>query len=187
MRAAIAMHLVDWAVQAVDDTNFGANVAGARTYDAAGLRRLLGRVQAAIDDLEAQHAAGDAAQLRPMLTQAEAATGGNADLTLADAGYHSGAALAVCARSGQRVAMPEAQARALQQPYHKDHFSYDAASGSASPAASTREACPCGCIAPPGRSAAPARPSGSVRGTGSMGVAWRSGRMTPPCGRTAPG
>ena len=75
-------------------------------------------------------APGDAAQLRPMLTQAEAATGGNADLMLADAGYHSGAALAVCARSGQRVAMPEAQARALQQPYHKDHFSYDAASDS---------------------------------------------------------
>ena len=127
VRTAIAMHLVDWAVQAVDGTRVGANVAGARTYDAAGLRRLLGRVQAAIDDLEAQHAAGDAA----------------------------------------------APARL--------------ASGSASPAASARGACPCGCIAPPGRSAAPARPSGSVRGTGAMGVAWRSGRMRAPCGRTAPG
>ncbi|MDE2868112.1 MAG: transposase [Chloroflexota bacterium] len=61
VRTAIAMHLVDWAVQTVDGTKVGANVAGARTYDAAGLRRMLGRVQAAIDDLEAQHAAGDAA------------------------------------------------------------------------------------------------------------------------------
>ena len=181
VRPAIALHLVDWAVQAVDGTKVGANVAGARTYDAAGLRGPLVRVQAAIDDLEAQHAAGDAAaparlpqaladrrilraqvraavdtldrpvapkqinlsdpdarlmktrqglrptyaaqatvgpvarsgegsgrpitavavvdapgdaaQLRPMLAQAEAATGKNADLTLADAGYHSGAAL----------------------------------------------------------------------------------------------
>lgn len=49
---------------------------------------------------------------------------------MADAGYHSGAALAACARRGQRVAMPEAQARALQQPYHKDRFVYDAASDS---------------------------------------------------------
>ena len=61
VRTAIAMHLVDWAVQAVDGRKVGANMAGARTYDAAGLRRLLGRVQAAIDDLEARHAAGDAA------------------------------------------------------------------------------------------------------------------------------
>ena len=218
VRTAMALQLVDVAVQAVDGTKVGANVAGARTYDAAGLRRLLARVQAAIDDLEAQHAAGDAAaparlpqaladrrtlraqvraavdtldrpaapqqinltdpdarlmktrqglrpaynaqamvapvarngdgsgrlitavavvdapgdaaQLRPMLAQAETATGGKADLTLADAGYHSGAALAACARRGQRVVMPEAQARALQQPYHKDHFRYDAGSDS---------------------------------------------------------
>ena len=46
---------------------------------------------------------------------------------MADAGYHSGAVLAACARRGHRVAMPEAQARALQQPYHKDRFTYDAA------------------------------------------------------------
>ncbi len=218
VRAAMAMQLVDLAVQAVDGTKVGANVAGARTYEAAGLRRLLGRVERAIDELEAQHAAGDgpaaarlpaaladrrrlqaqvraavdtlqtlaapqqinltdpdarlmkprrglrpaynaqamvapverrgdgasrlitavavvdapgdAAQLRPMLAQAEAATGAPADLTLADAGYHSGAAPAACARRGQRVAMPEAQARALQQPYHKDRFVYDAASDS---------------------------------------------------------
>ena len=38
-------------------TKVGANVAGARIYDAAGLRRLVGREQAAIDELEAQHAA----------------------------------------------------------------------------------------------------------------------------------
>ena len=218
VRTAMAMQLVDLAVQAVDGTKVGANGAGARTYDAAGLRRLLGRVERAIDELEAQHEAGDgpaaarlpaaladrrrlqaqvraavdtlqapaapqqinltdpdarlmktrrglrpaynaqamvapvaqsgagagrlitavavvdapgdAAQLAPMLAHAEAATGAPADLTVADAGYHSGAALAACARRGQRVAMPEAQARALQQPYHKDRFVYDAASDS---------------------------------------------------------
>ena len=90
-----------------------------RRGDAAG--RLITAV-AVVD------APGDAAQLAPMLAQAETATGGPADLTVADAGYHSGAALAACARRGQRVAMPESQARALRQPYHKDRFIYDAAS-----------------------------------------------------------
>ena len=61
VRTAMAMHLVELAVQAVDGTKVGANVAGARTYDAAGLRRLLGRVERAIDELEAQNAAGDEA------------------------------------------------------------------------------------------------------------------------------
>ena len=168
------------AVQAVDGAKVDASAAEARTHDAAGLRRLLDRVQAAIDDLEAQHTAGDepqparlpaalatrrrlrtqvraaldtldqpapptrinltdadapsmntrqgvrpaynvqamvapvaqgragggrlitaiavvddpadAAQLPPMLAQAEAVTGAAAAVTLADAGYHSGAA-----------------------------------------------------------------------------------------------
>ncbi len=215
VRMALRLQLVALAVQAVDGTKVDANASGARTYDSAGLRRLLDRVEGAIDDLEAQHEAGDeprparlpaalatrrrlrtqvrtalatldqptsptrinltdadaplmktrqgvrpaynaqamvapvargaagggrlitavavvddpadAAQLPPMLAQAEAATGTPADLTVADAGYHSGAALAACARRGHRVAMPEAQARALQQPYHKDRFSYEAA------------------------------------------------------------
>lgn len=215
VRMALRLRLVTLAVQAVDGTKVDANASGARTYDAAGLRRLLDRVEGAIDDLEAQHAAGDApgparlpaalatrrrlrtqvraalatldqpaapprvnltdadaplmrtrqgvrpaynaqamvapvaggdaargrlitavavvdepadaAQLPPMLAQAEAVTGAPADLTLADAGYHSGAALAACARRGQRVAMPEAHGRALQHPYHKDRFGYDPA------------------------------------------------------------
>lgn len=47
-------------------------------------------------------------------------------VTLADAGYHSGENLSVCEAKGQTVLMPEAQARALGNPYHKDNFAYDA-------------------------------------------------------------
>jgi hypothetical protein len=50
---------VDLAVQAVDGTRVGANAAGDRTYDAAGLNRLLGRTEAAIAELEAQNEGGD--------------------------------------------------------------------------------------------------------------------------------
>ena len=57
VRTTMARHLVDVAVPAVAGPNVGANVADARTYDAAGLRRLLGRVELTIDELEAQNAA----------------------------------------------------------------------------------------------------------------------------------
>ena len=46
-------------VQAVDGTKIRANAAKDRTYDAAGLRRLLGRLEGAIDELEAQNEAGE--------------------------------------------------------------------------------------------------------------------------------
>lgn len=46
-------------------------------------------------------------------------------VTLADAGYHSGANLHACAEREQQVIMPDAQEKALRQPYHKDHFKYD--------------------------------------------------------------
>ena len=46
-------------------------------------------------------------------------------MTLADAGYHSGANLQACAEREQQVVMPDAQEKALKQPYHKDHFKYD--------------------------------------------------------------
>ena len=62
-------------------------------------------------------------QLVPMLEQAAETTGQRSEATVADGGYHSGPNLA--ATQGQRLVMPEAQA-ALDAPYHKDRFSYDA-------------------------------------------------------------
>jgi hypothetical protein len=49
------MNLIDLAVQAVDGTKISANAAGDRTYDAAGLHRLLERADSAIAELEAQN------------------------------------------------------------------------------------------------------------------------------------
>ncbi len=67
----------------------------------------------------------DTAHLVPMLDQADENTGKRADVSLADAGYHSGMNLESCAQRGQVVVMPEAQQRALERPYHKDRFVYD--------------------------------------------------------------
>ena len=62
VRTAVAMKLVDLAVQAVDGTKVAANASVNRSYDAEGLSGLLGRLDKAIDDLEAQNeAGGDAA------------------------------------------------------------------------------------------------------------------------------
>ena len=71
----------------------------------------------------------DYARLIPMLQRAEETTGVKTPLTLADAGYHSAAALQGCADRGQQVAMPESpRGMALDHPYHKDQFTYDSAS-----------------------------------------------------------
>lgn len=69
VRTAVRVGLVDWAVQAVDGTKIAGNAAKGRTYDAAGLRRLLERTEAAIADLEAQNTTGGAAPV-PRLPQA---------------------------------------------------------------------------------------------------------------------
>ena len=69
----------------------------------------------------------DHGQLVPMLEAAEQNTGQRVPLSLADGGYHSGPNLAACAQREQRVLMPEAQEQALEDPYHKEHFRYDAA------------------------------------------------------------
>ncbi len=69
----------------------------------------------------------DQSQLGPMLEQAEETTGVRAKTTLADAGYHSGSNLEMCARRGQQVVMPESHNWALGNPYHKDRFVYDEA------------------------------------------------------------
>ena len=212
--------LVVWAIQAVDGTKIGGNAAKDRTLDAAGLAKLLDRVDQAIADLEAQHrpdgpptpprlpaalaqaealrtqirvaldqvqapdgpkrinltdpaailvkgrggivagynaqaavarvplasadhptirparlitavdvvaAADDHGQLVPMLARITATTGRGVDALLSDGGYHDGATVAACAGRGQVVVMPEAQQRALDDPYHKAHFAYDAA------------------------------------------------------------
>lgn len=73
----------------------------------------------AVTDPEDHH------QLVSMLKQSEEMTGKLADMTLADAGYHSGANLAECERRQQRIAMPESQNHRLKSPYHKDKFVYN--------------------------------------------------------------
>ena len=61
VRTAVAMKLVDLAVQAVDGTKVVANASLNRSYDAEGLRGLLDRLERAITDLEAQNEAGEEA------------------------------------------------------------------------------------------------------------------------------
>ena len=61
VRTAVALELVDLAVQAVDGTKVVANASVNRSYDAAGLRALLKRLERAIADLEAQNEAREEA------------------------------------------------------------------------------------------------------------------------------
>lgn len=61
VRTAVELGLVDLAIQSVDGTRVTANAAGDQTYDAAGLARLLERVEGAIAELEAQNEEGDGA------------------------------------------------------------------------------------------------------------------------------
>lgn len=58
VRTAVTLGLVDLALQAVDGTKVAGNAAKDRTYDAAELRALLERTDAAIRDLEAQNTTG---------------------------------------------------------------------------------------------------------------------------------
>ena len=213
VRTAVKMGLVDLVLQAVDGTKIKGNATGDRTYDEEGLKRLMGRVDEAIEDLEAQCVAGESSsqgelpaelcdtrrrreeiekaleqvraeegrkrinltdpdtrlvkgrqglvagynaqamvsplkaehgggllitaadvtnvaddheQLVPMVGQAEENTGERAETTLADGGYHSGKNLEACRREGYDVLMSESQRKALEKPYHKDCFAYDA-------------------------------------------------------------
>lgn len=59
VRTAVAMKLVDLAVQAVDGSRVAANATRDRTYDAERGGRLLNRLEKAIADLEAQNEAGE--------------------------------------------------------------------------------------------------------------------------------
>jgi len=69
--------------------------------------------------------ADDHSQLGPMIDQARKTTGQTVPMTLADGGYHSGPNLEACAERKQSIAMPEAQQKALDDPYHKQAFRYD--------------------------------------------------------------
>jgi hypothetical protein len=75
--------------------------------------------------VDAVQDADDHHQLVNMLERSEEMTGKKADITLADAGYHSGANLAACEERKQIVAIPESQERRANPPYHND-FIYDA-------------------------------------------------------------
>ena len=218
VRTAVALELVDLAVQAVDGTKVVANASVNRSYDVEGLRGLLERLERAIEDLEAQNeggedaaavhlpekladkevlreqvkhamadlasqkrhkrinltnrearlmkgrqgivagynaqamvspmetdggatsmlvtavdvvdAANDNALLVPMMEQAEETTGTKSHMTLADAGYFAASHLAECDRQGQKVVVSEARQRFLEDPYHKDRFTYDEQSDS---------------------------------------------------------
>ena len=55
VRTAVAMELVDLAVQAVDGTKVSANASSKRSYDAEGLAKLLERLDRAIAELEDQN------------------------------------------------------------------------------------------------------------------------------------
>jgi len=68
----------------------------------------------------------DHGQLAPMIKQAEENTGQRAETTSADAGYHSGRNLKTCQDGAHRVLIPEAQERAVKEPFHKSKFGYDA-------------------------------------------------------------
>ena len=55
VRTAVAMELVDLAVQAVDGTKVAANASSNRSYDAEGLSKLLERLDRAIAEMEDQN------------------------------------------------------------------------------------------------------------------------------------
>ena len=59
VRTAVALELVDLAVQAVDGTKLAANAAMDRTYSEEKLGQLLDRVDHAIEDLEVQNEGGE--------------------------------------------------------------------------------------------------------------------------------
>jgi transposase len=72
-------------------------------------------------------AADDHGQLVPMVERAEAVIAQAITTVVSDGGYHDGPTVAACADRGRRVVMAEAQAKALADPYHKEHFAYDPA------------------------------------------------------------
>jgi transposase len=72
--------------------------------------------------------ANDSQQLVPMIAAAEA-NGVHAEVTAADGGYHTGAALDACAEQGHSVVMPADYATPPADPYHQEYFEYDETAG----------------------------------------------------------
>lgn len=103
--------------------NAQAVVSGLQVVEAGGTGRLI-----TAEGVVAE--AYDYEQAVPMLEQAEENTGQKAEVSLLDAGYHSGLNLEACREKAYRVLMAESQERALKKPYHKDRFEYDAESDS---------------------------------------------------------
>lgn len=121
VQLAVRAGLVDLALQAVDGTKIAGNAAKDRTYDAAGLDRLLERTERAIADLEAQNAtAGDEAPprlpqdlastqaLRQRIREARAKLdpGARINLTDGDARLMKGRGGYVAGYNGQLVVSP---------------------------------------------------------------------------------
>ncbi len=69
--------------------------------------------------------ADDHPHLAPLIEAAQANIDDERNVvTVADAGYHSGANLATCHAGGHTVLLPETHDRRRRHPYHKDHFTY---------------------------------------------------------------
>lgn len=76
--------------------------------------------------------ATDTGSLLPMLHEAEESSGRPAEVSLADAGYHSAQNVAAVEQAGREVYMSDPALRRdgrspAEWPYHKDHFIYDGA------------------------------------------------------------
>ena len=81
-----------------------------------------GRLITAVD---VSASADDHPHLAPLIEAAQENIDAARDVvTVADAGYHSGANLATCHAGGHTVLMPETHERRRRNPYHKDHFTY---------------------------------------------------------------
>jgi transposase len=74
---------------------------------------------------EVSQTADDHGLLVPLLEASRETTGRDPDAALADGGYHDGATLATCRARGQVVVLPDVQGKALDEPYHQQHFAYD--------------------------------------------------------------
>ena len=98
--------------------NAQAMVSPLASQDAAAQGRL-------ITAADVTASADDHPQLLPLITAAAAHVDAERDVvTVADAGYHSGANLAACEAGGHTVLLAETHARRRRHPYHKDHFTY---------------------------------------------------------------
>ena len=69
--------------------------------------------------------ANDNALLVPMVGQSEETTGTKVPMTLADAGYFAASHVQSVSGEISRWVVPEARQRFLEDPYHKDRFTYD--------------------------------------------------------------